>query len=238
MEKALSGVDTLLHIASITLSQKIVEVAAKVGVRRIVLVHTTGIYSKYKSAGEEYRRIDDAVYRICKEKSILLTILRPTMIYGNSYDSNIVKFIRMADRMKVVPMVKGGRFVLQPVHYKDLADAYYAVLINEKDTANKDFVLSGGSVIELRDIFLEIGKGLGKKIRFISVPFWFAYSGAVMLYLFTFGKKDYREKVQRLCEPRAYSHEEATQAFGYSPRSFSDGVADEIKEYLINIKRK
>lgn len=232
LEKALTGVDTVLHIASIMLSQKITEVAAKVGVRRLIFVHTTGIYSKYKAAGEEYRRIDEAVHKICKKRNILLTILRPTMIYGNIYDGNIVKFIKMADRMKIVPMVKGGRFVLQPVHYKDLAKAYYAVLLNEQATVNKDFVLSGGSVITLRDIFVEIGKELGKKIRFVNVPFWLAYGGAVVISGLTFGKKDYREKVQRLCEPRAYSHEDATNAFGYAPMTFDAGVAEEIKEYL------
>ena len=45
-------------------------------------------------------------------------------------------------------------------------------------------------------------------------------------------KKDYREKVQRLCEPRVYSHQEATEAFGYSPRSFQDEIADEVKQYM------
>ena len=54
------------------------------------------------------------------------------------------------------------------------------------------------------------------------------------MYLITIGKVDYREKVQRLTEPRAFSHEEANQDFGYSPMSFEEGIINEISEYLNN----
>ena len=49
---------------------------------------------------------------------------------------------------------------------------------------------------------------------------------------FTFGKKDYREKVQRLVEPRVYSHDEAKQIFGYNPRTFQEGIVNEVKQYI------
>lgn len=45
---------------------------------------------------------------------------------------------------------------------------------------------------------------------------------------------DYREKVQRLCEPRVYDHDDATRDFGYNPRMFRIGIVDEVKEYLQN----
>ena len=51
LRDALRGVDTLVHIAGIRLSLPIVRAAAECGVRRLILVHTTGIYSKYKKAG-------------------------------------------------------------------------------------------------------------------------------------------------------------------------------------------
>lgn len=223
--------DTVVHVAGIHFSREVVEAAAYCHVRRLILVHTTGIYSKYKAAGEEYRKIDSFVYRTCKEHNIVLTILRPTMIYGNTTDNNVVKFIKMVDKLPLMPVVNGARYELQPVHYKDLGDAYYTVLMNEEATANKDFNLSGGEPIMFRDMLLEIGKNLGKKVKFISCPFGLAYVGAWLVYIVTLKKKDYREKVQRLCEPRIFSHEEATRAFGYSPRTFQVGVVDEVKQY-------
>lgn len=231
LKKAFKDADTLVHIAGIHWSKEVVQAAADCHVRRLVLVHTTGIYSKYKAAGEEYRRIDDFVYEACKENGIILTILRPTMIYGNVSDRNIVTFIKMVDKLPVMPVVNGARYELQPVHYKDLGDAYFKVLMNEQSTANRDFILSGGAPILLRDIFTEIGRNLGKKVKFVNCPFWIAYAGAWVIYGLTLKKKDYREKVQRLCESRAYSHEDASLAFGFAPRTFDVGVTDEVKEY-------
>ncbi len=234
LKHGLNNVDILLHICGINYSRKIVDAAVFCGVRRLVLVHTTGIYSKYKSAGEEYRQIDKYVEKKCAENGIILTILRPTMIYGNLHDKNIIQFIKMADRLPIVPIVSGAHYRLQPVHYEDLADAYYSVLMNEKATANKNFDLSGGQEIELRDIFLQSGKMLGKKVKFLSMPLWLAYSGAVGIFVLTFGKADYREKVQRLCETRVYSHKDAADTFGYKPRSFIEGLKQEIDQYIKN----
>ena len=236
LKRAFADVDTVVHIAGIHWSRQVAEAAASCKVRRLIMVHTTGIYSKYKASGEEYRQIDAFVYETCQANNIVLTILRPTMIYGNIYDGNVITFIRMVDKLPIMPVVSGAKYELQPVHYQDLSDAYYAVLMNEEATANKDFVLSGGAPVMLRDMLSEIGDNLGKKVKFVSVPFWLAYSGAWTIYLLSLSKIDYREKVQRLCEPRVYSHEKAKNAFGYSPRTFPEGVPGEIKQYLSHRK--
>ncbi len=230
LTRSFSNVDTVLHVAGVSLSRHIVDAAAICGVRRLICVHTTGIYSKYKEAGEEYRNIDAYVEKKCQEHNIALTILRPTMIYGNVADQNVVQFIRMVDKLPIMPVVNGARYDLQPVHYMDLSEAYYTVLMDES-TGNKNYTLSGGEPISLRIMLEEIGKNLGKKVRFISCPFPVAYAGAWMVYLATLKKKDFREKVQRLCEPRVYSHDNATRDFGYNPRTFQVGVVNEVKEY-------
>lgn len=232
LKRAFQNADTLLHVAGIHWSREVVSAAADCGLRRIIVVHTTGIYSKYKAAGEEYRKIDEFVYQTCKEHNIILTVLRPTMIYGNITDRNIITFIKMVDRLPVMPVVNGAKYELQPVHYEDLGDAYYRVLLNEEATANRDFILSGGEPILLRDMLIEIGKNLGKKVKFVNCPFWLAYPGAQIIYGITAKRIDYREKVQRLCEPRVFPYIEAADAFGYAPRSFREGIEDEVAEYL------
>lgn len=232
LSEALLGVDTIVHIAGIHWSRELTTAAASQFVRRMIMVHTTGIYSKYKEVGEEYRNIDDFVYMMCKGKNIVLTILRPTMIYGTLSDRNVASFIRMVDKLPFMPVVNNAQYELQPVHYKDLGQAYYDVLVSEKITGGHDYILSGGEEITLRDMLIEMGAYLSKKMRFVSVPFPVAYALAWILYLITAGRKDYREKVQRLCEPRVYPHEEATRDFGYSPRTFRSAIGDEVREYL------
>ena len=112
LEKALQDVDTVLHIAPITLSRYIVDVAVKYHVKQLICIHATGICFKYKEAGEEYRNIDAYVEQKCRENNIGLTILRPTMIYGNISDNNVVQFIKMVDRLPLMPVVNGARYDL------------------------------------------------------------------------------------------------------------------------------
>lgn len=226
----------VIHIASVKLSRNIVTAALKNGVDNFVLVHTTGIYSKYKAAGEEYRQTEAGIYALVEEqrrqdRDVALTVLRPTMIYGDLQDKNISTFIRMVDKLRLFPVVNGARYDLQPVWCKDLGEAYYDVFTHWDITKNKEYILSGGAPIQLRDMFREIGRQLGVKNTFVSCPFPVAYAGAWAVYLLSLKKVDLREKVQRLVEPRAYSHEAATRDFGYSPAEFSQGVSQEIGMY-------
>lgn len=229
-------IDMLLHIASVKLSKYVVPTALKGGVDNFILVHTTGIYSKYKAAGEEYRQIEFGIHKLieeCKNKdrNIAMTILRPTMIYGDLQDKNISVFIKMVDKLRIFPTVNGARYDLQPVWCKDLGDAYYDVMMKWDITKNKEYILSGEEPIQLREMFEVMAKQLGVKNIFISCPYPIAYAGACMIYILTLRKIDYREKVQRLVEPRAYSHEKATEDFGYNPVAFEVGVQDEMKMY-------
>ena len=109
-------------------------------------------------------------------------------------------------------------------------------MMNWKVTKNKEYILSGKEPIQLRTMFEVMAKQLGVKNIFISCPYPIAYAGAYMIYILTLRKIDYREKVQRLVEPRAYSHEKATKDFGYAPVSFEVGVREEVKMYKNTVK--
>ena len=185
------GIDTLFHIAGIGHSERLAKCAVESGcVKRLVFVHTTGIYSKYKSAGEWYRESEARIEEMLKMTDISLTILRPTMIYGTLNDGNISVFIKMVDKLRLFPIVSGGHYALQPVNHADLGDAYYKILKSPDVCNGKNYVLSGGTVIDLVDILKNISRFLGKKTVFVSVPYWFAYSGACVLYFLTLKKKD------------------------------------------------
>ena len=113
----------------------------------------------------------------------------------------------------------------------DLGRAYADVLLTET-TSGRNYVLSGKEPILLREMLSIIAEYLQKPARFVSVPYWVAISGAWALYLVSFTKADYREKVQRLVEPRAYPHDDATRDFGYDPVDFREGVWGEVAAYL------
>lgn len=232
LDQALKNIKTVFHVTGIGMSLKVVKAALKNNVKWIILVHTTGIYSKYKSASQSYLTIEKQIQQMTKDTGLAVTILRPTMIYGSINDNNIAVFIKMVDKLRIFPVVSKAKFPLQPVHAKDLGKAYYQVLINEEKTKGKNYVLSGKSPTLLIDMLKIIAKQLGKNNYYFSIPFSIAYMGSWLLYLISLKKIDYRERVQRLVEPRAYSYEKAKIDFGYSPMSFEEGVKAEVEEYI------
>jgi len=237
IEEAMKDIDVVFHIAGIHFSLNVIEAAIKNNVKWVILVHTTGIFSKYKSAAAQYRDIENRINLLKSNSKLDLTILRPTMIYGDIEDRNISIFIKIVDKIQIIPVINHGNYHLQPVHAKDLGNAYYQVLLNESKTKNKCYNLSGREPILLIDMLKIISKELGVSRKFFSVPFPVAYAGAWMLFAISFGNIDYREKIQRMIESRAFSHEYARNDFGYNPMSFQEGIKDEICKYRQRMKK-
>lgn len=231
LSNAMEGVTQILSIYRIIHSVDIVQQALAHNVERVILVHTCGMYSKHKSASEGYIEIEKKVKELVRGSDLQLTILRPTMIYGNPCDQNVIKFIKMVDHLKVFPIIDKGEAFLQPVHAQDLGNAYYDVLTNP-NTIGKDYDLSGSEPITLREFLELIASLLGIDRYFISVPMNVGVFLAKALKLFTLGKFDYIEKVLRLGEDRSRSHEPATIDFGFSPLPLEEGLKREIDLYL------
>lgn len=232
----MKDVETVFHIYNIYHSPKIIEAAINNKVERAILVHTTGIYSKYKSASSEYNRIESEVIKKAKDK-ITLTILRPTMIYGDMCDHNMSKFIKMIDKFRIFPLINGGKSLIQPVNARDLGKAYYDVLMKPEVTADKQYNLSGDKPISIKEALTIISNKLDKNTVFISVPIKMSVFAAYILKGITVGKVNIVEKVLRMGEDRAYSHELAKKDFNYTPMSFDEGIEIEINEFKkINLK--
>jgi uncharacterized protein YbjT (DUF2867 family) len=240
IKKSMVGVKSVMHIYNIHHSLNIVEIAIENNVDNVVLVHTTGIYSNFKNASQGYKDIEENISNVQTKNNHTteITILRPTMIYGDLCDSNMSKFIKMVDKFKIMPVIDGGRSVIQPVNARDLGKAFYTVLVSEDNLDAKAYDLSGDKPIQMVEAFKQISVELDKKRIFISVPLKLGVFFARVLRLFTFKKIDYVERVQRMGEDRSYSHEVASCDFGYNPISFEEGISIEVKQYALMKKNK
>ena len=232
--KVMENVNDVMHIYNIHHSPTIVEEAIKNDVDRVILVHTTGIYSIFKDASKGYKDVEKKVFELIKAKNCntKITILRPTMIYGDLCDSNMSKFIKMIDKMRFMPVINGGKNLIQPVNARDLGKAFYTVLTTPTITSDKEYNLSGEKPLQLIEVLRIISVNLNKKTIFISIPLQLGLLLATVLKIVSFGKFDYLEKVQRMVEDRSYSHEKAKNEFNYLPMSFEKGIQIEIKQYL------
>ena len=222
--------DVVMHIYSIHQSVDVLNAAIANKTPRAVLVHTTGVYSKFKIASEEYKQIESAVDGILQSNSIDVTILRPTMIFGDLCDRNIHKFIGMVDKLPVMPEINGGRGRIRPVNARDLAKAYYTVCMTDHLPEIR-YDLSGERSLTLHELFDLIGKYLGKKVFHVSCPVWLGSFGAKCVKAVSSGRIDYVERVCRMSEDRDYNHDAATRDFGYKPEPFDVGLKREVEQY-------
>lgn len=238
IKEVMNGVENIMHIYNIHHSPMIVEAAIENNVKRATLVHTTGIYSNFKYDSQGYKDVEKKVFEMTADPNCptKVTILRPTMIYGDLCDSNMSKFIKMIDRFRVMPVINGGRSLIQPVNARDLGKAFYTVLISPEKTAGKSYDLSGEKPLEMIEVFRLISDNLNKKTTFVSIPLGFGVVLAQIAKVLTLGKIDYVEKVQRMAEDRSYSHQEAKNDFNYNPMSFEKGIHIEVKQYIKRYK--
>ena len=226
VDKVMVGVDTVMHIYNIHHSLMIVQAAIKNNVKRAILVHTTGIYSEFKNASQEYKEIEGRIIELAKYSNCKtsITILRPTMIYGDLCDHNMSKFIKLIDKLPIIPVINKGNSLLQPVNSRDLGKTYYTVLMSQMNSELKAYDLSGRKPIKMIDVLKLISRHTNKKTIFISVPLGLGIFMSRVLKIITVGKIDLIEKVQRMGENRSYSHMEATNDFGYNPMLFENGI--------------
>ena len=230
LEKCFDNIDTVLNLANMENSPKIVEIGSKHKVKWFILVHSTMIFSKNKSKF--------ILNRINIEKDLLkknknLTILRPTMIYGNKRDINISRLIKYLDKFKIFPIFGNGKNLLQPVYVDDLSKSYFNVIKNKNITFNKSYNLAGKNSIEYLKILKIIESALKKKIIFIRLPINISAILVKILNILFFGKFPINSsQVRRQGENKIFSFDEATKDFNFNPIKIEEGLKLQIKDYL------
>lgn len=234
VKEAMVDIDVIMHIYNIHHSPIIVQEAIENKVDRAILVHTTGIYSNFKDASQGYKDIEKKVLEMTSDQncSTKITILRPTMIYGDLCDSNMSKFIKMIDKLRIMPVIDGGKSLIQPVNARDLGKAFYTVLMSPEETSRKAYDLSGEKPLQMIEVFRMISDNLNKKTIFISVPLGLGVFLARIAKIITLGKIDYIERVERMGENRSYPHENSKNDFNYKPMKFEEGIQIEVKQYI------
>ena len=223
----------VLHIAGIFTSLEISKAAIVHQVKKIILIHTTGMFSQHKKEAIGFKKTEEEVKTLLENNGVDYTILRPTMIFGTKGDGTIERYVNMVLKFPIVPLINKGRSLLQPVYYKDLSEAFYKVLISPEQTKNKAYNLSGEQSVSMYRMHKEIEKHLHKKRLYINIPLWIAGMVAMALKLCSFGRIDKQEAIMRMDEDRDFSHDNATKDFGYSPKSFEKGLQIALnEEYL------
>lgn len=229
VENITKDIDIILHIAGIQMSELIFYKAIENNINWIISIHTTGRYSKFKSASTEYIDIEDKLLKL--RDKINITILRPTMIYGSSRDRNMNKLIKFIDRFPIYPIFGNGNNLMQPVNAKDLAIAYQQVIENSEITINENYNLSGKYPIKYKNLISTVSQHLNKRTVLVKLPIIFSRFFVRICRKLVPKFPLNEEQVLRMKEDKDFTHLKATKDFGYNPMSFEEGIVEEIKEY-------
>lgn len=228
VEECLAGVEAVFHFASIHYSENITRAALKNNVKLVVYVHTTGRYSKFKSAAEDYIRIEDWVIGSGME----YIILRPTMIYGSKRDRNMYKLVEYLYKYRLFPVFGRGDNLMQPIHAKDVGISVYEAYIARDKTVNKCYNIAGKYPISYIKLLRTVAKALKKRVIFLHIPYSLSLAGAYA-YNFVFRNAVISvEQVMRMNEDKNFEYADAKNDFGFSPIAFEEGITGEVAQYL------
>ena len=224
LEQALKGTEAFVHIAGIEYVPQILEAMRRAEVERLVAVSSTSAYSKFEFRSAP-RLTNEA---LLKKSGIRWTIVRPSMIYGSELDHNMHKLLRFLDRSPVFPLFGNGENLWQPVYFEDLARGMYAAL-TQQGTEGQIYDLPGERPLRYLDLVRTAASALGKRVCIAKIPSEPVRRGLLVTERLKIPLPIKSEQVLRLREDKAYPYEKAQEELGYTPRSFEEGIAAEVR---------
>ena len=146
-----AGAQTFVHVSAIGADRK-----------------SWGRYGRTKAAGEA------AVLAEFPEA----IILRPSLVFGPE-DQLFNRFAAMAGFSPFLPLIGGGKTLLQPVYVGDVGAAVAAVLRGNAKPRTI-YELGGPDVVTFRRLLDLTQDWSGRKRWYVRIPFWLAQVGAFL----------------------------------------------------------
>lgn len=148
------------------LPARIAKIAKAHDIEKIVHISAIGANAKSKSR-----------YAITKaegERALLrafspVTIFRPSIIFGPG-DGFFNRFGQMAMMAPALPVIGGGKNLMQPVFVGDVADAIVHAL-QEASTDDQIYELGGPRIYSFKELMALTLDAVGRKRPLVSVPF-------------------------------------------------------------------
>jgi len=122
-----------------------------------------------------------------RASGLRFTILRPAWVYGPE-DRALNRFVALARRLPVVPVIGTGRQRLQPVFVEDVARVVGDSLANPA-AANATFEIGGPEVLTMDEVLRTLLAVLGKRRPLVHVPVFLPRLAGALLGLVPFGTK-------------------------------------------------
>src|SRR5436190_15799397 len=183
--EAVDGVDIVVHCAADTEADEgssfAVNVTGTVNLAREALATETAktfVFLSSQSAQSEatspYGRSKYTAERaLLNLKGLDVVILRPGLVCGSGGRGLFQRMCNLVQKLPVIPLLGGGRAIVQPIHVDDLCAAIFECATRAKELAGSILNLGDPDGIALADFLQLIAtKHLGRKKTTLHIPLW------------------------------------------------------------------
>ena len=231
LTRALSGVDTVVHMAALTKStseldyfetnvngtENLIDACLKNGVKKIIYISS----SAASLNGGGYSRSKLEAEQCIKRSGMKWVIIRPSEVYGQRAGP-INRLISWIQRCIFVPVIGSGQSKLSPVFIDDVVSTI-ALSIFNKEVESETIVLAGPEELTYDDLVDRIAIYFGVKRFKLHLPADLIKFGATVTSRLGINILVPDQIPRLLCE-KSYGIDLAREKLDYSPRSLEESI--------------
>ncbi|GEM_PF-878788 len=180
--KAFEGVDTLVHLAhtmgaeneataravNVEGARRLAQIAAGAGVRKIIYISSQ---SAREDAISAYGKTKIETERALLAGPLPVVILRPGLVYGPGTRDLFSRMAASVRRLPALPLIGGGRALVQPIHADDLAECILRCVEADASLAGAILRVGDPNPITLADFLQRIAVAQsGRRKIAVSIP--------------------------------------------------------------------
>ena len=255
--RLVDGADAVLHVAAVYRTaghpdsyyrevnvvgtERLLEAAARQGVRRFVHTSTVGVHGhvEHPPADETSPMAPGDIYQATKAEAELLAldfhrkrglpvaVVRPGAIYGPG-ETRFLKLFRAIARGRYA-IVGTGRTFYHPVYIDDLV-AGFLLALDRPEAVGESFLVCGPSYVSQQELAALVARHTGGRVLPFRIPAWpIQWAGDVVEALCVpLGLEPplHRRRVDFWTKSRAFTIEKARRLLGYAPKvDLDEGIA-------------
>jgi predicted dehydrogenase/nucleoside-diphosphate-sugar epimerase len=188
--EALQGIDVVVHCAAsidtdeekaravnVEGTTQLSRLAAEAGVQTFIFLSSQSARPDALSAyGKTKYQAEQA---LLTQNELNIIVLRPGLVTGSGSRGLYQRMSGMVDRLPLLPLLGGGKSIVQPIHVDDLCEAIFRCDVRGPQLRNRILSLGHPQGISLADFLQKIAVArLGRRRPVMSVPLWPVELGA------------------------------------------------------------
>jgi dihydroflavonol-4-reductase len=263
LDRLAAGAEAVVHVAAVYRTaghpdsyyreinvggtERLLEAAARAGVRRFVHTSTVGVHGHVAhppadedaplSPGDIYQQTKAEAETLALEfgrrRGLPVAVIRPGAIYGPG-ETRLLKLFRAIARRRYA-VVGSGRAYYHPVYIDDLVQGYRLAL-SRPAAAGQAFIVAGPRYVTQTELAAVIARHTGGRVWPFRIPAaplrWAGALCEAVCVPLGLEPPLHRRRVEFWTKSRAFSIEKARRLLGYQPQvDLEEGVARTVAAY-------